>query len=50
MTIPAERFRSYLFRLAQQGLDENLRAKVELSGIVQQTLLEAHQAWKEVAG
>lgn len=49
MTIPAERFRSYLYLLAQQGLDTRLRAKVDLSGIVQQTLLEAHQEWDQVA-
>lgn len=49
MNIPAERFRSYLFLLAQQGLDKRLRAKVDLSGIVQQTLLEAHHEWEKVA-
>lgn len=49
MNIPAERFRSYLILLAQQGLDARLQAKVDLSGIVQQTLLEAHQSWGEVA-
>lgn len=49
MTIPAERYRSYLFLLAKQGLDARLRAKVDLSGIVQRTVLEAHQEWEKVA-
>lgn len=49
MTIPAERFRSYLHLLAQQGLDVRLQAKVDLSGVVQQTIIEAHQQWTSMA-
>jgi RNA polymerase sigma-70 factor (ECF subfamily) len=42
-----ERFRAYLCLLARLGLGPRLRGKVDLSGVVQETILEAFQAWEK---
>lgn len=45
-----ERFRAYLTVLARGQLDQRLRAKVDASDIVQQTLLQAHRGAADFRG
>lgn len=45
-----ERFRDYLGLLARMQVTAGLQRKVDLSGVVQQTLLEAHLARHQING
>jgi RNA polymerase sigma-70 factor, ECF subfamily len=48
--VDIERFRSYLLLMARMKLDRKLCGKLDASDVVQQTLLEAHQALESFRG
>jgi RNA polymerase sigma-70 factor (ECF subfamily) len=45
-----ERYRSYLRMLAETRLDRRLRAKIDPSDLVQETMLQAFRAWGDLRG
>jgi RNA polymerase sigma-70 factor (ECF subfamily) len=45
-----EQFRDYLNLLVRHRIDDRLKGKLDASGVVQQTLYEAHQGWKDFRG
>jgi RNA polymerase sigma-70 factor (ECF subfamily) len=45
-----EQFRAYLALLARTQVDDRLRGKIDLSGVVQVTLLDAHRSSEQLAG
>jgi RNA polymerase sigma-70 factor, ECF subfamily len=45
-----ERFRDYLRLLARLRIEPGLRAKVDASDVVQETMLEAHRDWEKFRG
>jgi RNA polymerase sigma-70 factor (ECF subfamily) len=45
-----EKFRAYLEVLVRHRLEDRLKGKLDASGVVQQTLWEAHQGWKDFRG
>lgn len=50
ITASLERFRDYLRLIARLEVDARFQGKVDFSGVVQQTILEAHQGWTRYRG